>query len=425
MKIAIIGAGSTYTPELIEGFIEYREKMPFQEISLMDRDPSRLNIIGDFAGRMLRRAGMEKLLHITTDLEEALSDAAFVMTQIRVGGSRGRLLDEEIAREFGLVAQETTGVGGFSHALRAIPQMLEIARIVECFCPQAWVINFTNPSGIITEALANYSSVKVIGLCNVPLVMRRDIAAALGVQAENLKIDSFGLNHLSWIKRILLGETDLTAAALEEIEKVEILKKMDSRLIRKLNLIPSPYLRYYYQTDSVLKEQETETLRAQKVMEIEQSLLRLYAGPDLDKKPPMLSERGGALYSVAALGLMASLLGTEPVVHTVNVQNRGAIADIRRNSVVEIPAEISSRGAESLPFGALPPSVAPLIRSVKNYEDLTIQAAVEGSAVLAAEALTAHPLVAREETAWSLLARILEVHGDFLPAGFNKGLKKT
>ncbi|MFH0802362.1 MAG: 6-phospho-beta-glucosidase, partial [bacterium] len=328
MKIAIIGAGSTYTPELIEGFIEYREKMPFQEISLIDRDPSRLNIIGDFAKRMLRRAGMEKLLHITTDMEEALSDAAFVLTQIRVGGSRGRLLDEEIAREFGLVAQETTGVGGFSHALRAIPQMLEIARVVECFCPQAWVINFTNPSGIITEALANYSSVKVIGLCNVPLVMRRDIAASLGVQAESLKVDSFGLNHLSWVQRILLGETDLTAAALEEIEKVEILKKMDSRLIRKLNLIPSPYLRYYYQTESVLKEQETETLRAQKVIEIEQSLLRLYAEPGLDKKPPMLSERGGALYSVAALGLMASLLGTEPVVHTVNVQNRGAIVDI-------------------------------------------------------------------------------------------------
>jgi 6-phospho-beta-glucosidase len=425
VKIAIIGAGSTYTPELIEGFIEYREKMPFQEISLMDRDPSRLKIIGDFAGRMLRRAGMENLLRVTTDLEEALSDAAFVLTQIRVGGSRGRLMDEKIAREFGLVAQETTGAGGFSHALRAIPQMLEIARVAECFCPKAWVINFTNPSGIITEALANYSSVKVIGLCNVPLVMRRDIAAALGVQAENLKVDSFGLNHLSWVRRVLMGETDLTAAVLDEIENIEILKKMDARLVRRLSLIPSPYLRYYYQTDSVLKEQETETPRAQKVMDIEQSLLRLYAEPGLDIKPPLLSERGGALYSVAALGLMVSLLGKDPVVHTVNIQNRGAIADIRRSSVVEIPAEISSRGAESIFFGALPPGVAPLVRSVKNYEDLTIQAAVEGSAVLAAEALTAHPLVAREETAWSLLARIIEVHGDLLPPAFNKGLGKT
>lgn len=425
MKIAIIGGGSTYTPELIDGFIEYRERMPFEEISLMDTDRARLGILGDFAGRMLRRAGLEKVLRVTADLEEALSDATFVLAQIRVGGSRGRLLDEEIAREFGLVAQETTGAGGFSHALRAIPQMLEIARVAECFCPGAWFINFTNPSGIITEALSNYSSVRVIGLCNVPLVMKRDIAEALGVRAENLALDSFGLNHLSWVRKIMLGDTDLTGAALEEIEKVELLKKMDPGLIRRLKMIPSPYLRYYYQTEKVLREQKTETPRAQKVIEIEESLLRLYADPSLDSKPPQLAERGGALYSVAALELMKSLLEKEPAVHTVNIPNRGAIRDIRRNSVVEIPALVSSTGAESVQFGTLPESVAPLVRSVKSYEDLTVQAAVECSAVLAAEALTAHPLVDREETAWSLLARILEVHQDLLPEGFRKGVGKS
>jgi 6-phospho-beta-glucosidase len=421
LKVGVIGGGSSYTPELIEGFIKRRNELPVSHIVLMDIDEERLDIVGGLARRMVERAGVETEIVLTTERKAALEGVNFVVTQIRVGRLEGRARDEKIPLEFGLIGQETTGPGGFAMALRTIPVMLDLAREMETLSPDGWLINFTNPSGLITEALNRHSQVQAIGLCNGPITMRHRIASALGVDGERIWLDYFGLNHLSWIRRVFLGGRDITADLLAEIAETPgetplLDSDFDKTLIAALGMIPSGYLRYFYHTDRVLRQmQEAEKTRAEVVMEIDRELMELYKSPDLREKPKVLEQRGGAWYSDVAVALISAIANDKNEVHIVNVPNRGALKGLPDEAVVEVPALVNRSGAHPLVIGEMPLSVRGLVQAVKVYEELTVEAAVTGSRQAALLALVAHPLVPTADVAEKLLERILEANRAYLP----------
>jgi len=421
LKVGVIGGGSSYTPELIEGFIKRRDELPVSRITLMDIDRERLDIVGGLARRMVERAGVEAEIVLTTERQAALEGGDFVVTQIRVGGLEGRARDEKIPLEFGIIGQETTGPGGFAMALRTIPVMLDLAHEMETLSPAGWLINFTNPSGLITEALNSHSQVRAIGLCNGPITMRNRIASTLGVDGERIGLDYFGLNHLSWIRRVSLNGRDVTADLLAEIAETPGQSSVldfpfDKTLISALGLIPSGYLRYFYHTDRVLRQmQQAESTRAEVVMEIDRELMELYKAPDLKEKPKVLEQRGGAWYSDAACALISAIANDRNEEHIVNVPNRGALKGLPDEAVVEVPALVNRSGAHPLVIGEMPPAVRGLVQAVKAYEELTVEAAVTGSREAALLALVAHPLVPTAGVAEQLLARILEANRAYLP----------
>jgi len=422
----VIGGGSTYTPELIEGFIKRREELSVSRIVLMDIDKERLDVVGSLARRMVERAGVETEIVLTTERQAVLEGADFVVTQIRVGGLEGRAGDEKIPLEFGLIGQETTGPGGFAMALRTIPVMLDLAREMEALSPDGWLINFTNPSGLITEALNRHSQVRAIGLCNGPITMRNRIANALGVDGDCIWLDYFGLNHLAWIQRVFLGGRDITADLLAQIAKTPgqtglLDFDFDKTLIAALGLIPSGYLRYFYHTDRVLEQmQRADRTRAEVVMEIDRELMALYKTPDLREKPKVLEQRGGAWYSAAAVALISAIANDKHEVHIVNVPNRGALKGLPDEAVVEVPALVNRSGAHPLVIGEMPLAVRGLVQAVKAYEELAVEAAVTGSREAALLALVAHPLVPTADVAEKLLDRILEANRVYLPQ-FERG----
>lgn len=418
LKICVIGGGSTYTPELIEGFIVRSRELPVREIALMDVDEERLGIVGGLAGRMLRAAGAEIAVSLTTDCREALVGADYVITQLRVGGMAARVLDETIPLRFGVIGQETTGPGGFACALRTIPVLLEIARDVAQVAPEAHLINFTNPSGLVTEALLKHTSVPVIGLCNVPVGFQTQIAHHLGVPLDRLHLDYVGLNHLSWIRGLEARGEDVFprvfAAYLDQSRTGEF--PFSPELLETLGLIPSYYLRYYYHHDLVLEEQlRAGKQRAQEVLEIEADLLKLYGDPGLVTKPKLLDRRGGAHYSTAAVGLISAMHNDKGETHILNVRNDGAVPDLPEDCVVEIPAVVGKGVVRPLPTAPLPPSIRGLVQAVKAYEELTVKAAVEGDARAALQALLAHTLVPSFSVAKGLWDAIKRAQRAYLP----------
>ncbi len=420
IKISVIGGGSTYTPELVEGFIGKKDELSVRELVLMDVDQHRLKVVGGLVARMLRAGGLTTKLTWTTDLPEAIEGAQYVITQIRVGGIAMRILDEKIPLEFGVIGQETTGPGGLACALRNVPALLKIAHEVERRAPEAFLINFTNPSGLATEALLRYTNVKVIGLCNVPINMQRKFAEQLGVAPEQLAVDYVGLNHLSWVRGAKVSGQDVFDQLLQHAIKEA--KKGGSpfppQLLETLAMIPSYYLRYYYLCSEVVAEQkQAGKTRAEVVQEIENELLKLYANPSLCTKPDLLAQRGGALYSTAAVGLISAIHHNKKEVHIVNVLNRGAIPDLPPESVVEVPAQIDREGAHPLPTGPLPLVIRGLVHAVKAYEQLAIQAAVEGDERAALQALVAHPLVPSFSVAQGLWKAIRQANQAFLARG--------
>ncbi len=420
LKVGVIGGGSSYTPELIEGFIKRRDELPVHRIVLMDIDQERLDIVGGLARRMVERAGVETEIVLTTERRAALEGAHFVVTQLRVGGLKGRARDEKIPLEFGIIGQETTGPGGFAMALRTIPVMLDLAHQMETFSPDGWLVNFTNPSGLIAEALNNHSQVRAIGLCNAPITLRNRIAALFGVDGERIRLDYFGLNHLSWIRRVFLDGQDVTGELLARIISGEAADlpgyAFNKRLLQALGMMPGGYLQYYYHTDKVLeKMQAADKTRAEVVMGIEQELLELYRDPNLEEKPKVLEQRGGAWYSDAACALISAIANDKNEVHIVNVPNRGALKGLPDEAVVEVPALVNRSGAHPLVIGEMPPAVRGLVQAVKAYEELTVAAAVTGSRQAALLALVAHPLVPTADVAERLLDRILEANQAYLP----------
>jgi 6-phospho-beta-glucosidase len=426
MKIAIIGGGSTYTPELIEGFIQYQDQIHVDTIVLMDLYDWRLKIVGDLAQRMLQRGGSQIQLELTTDRIAALEGADFVITQIRVGGMAARQADESIPLRYGVIGQETVGPGGFAKALRTVPVMLDIAHDIELVAPQATLINFTNPSGLITEAIRSQSPIKTIGLCNLPTNMGREIASQLHADSQDVKLDYIGLNHLGWVRGVTVQGQDCSAQALQaavDFAAQEHDPVFSPELLTTLGLIPGYYLAFYYYPDRMLAYQrQASQTRAERAREIEKELLQLYADPGLDKKPALLAERGGEHYSTAALSLIASIMNNTGDTHIVNVPNGTTFVDLPGQAVIETPCRVDASGIYPLVVEPLPVQVRGLIEAVKAAEMLTIQAAITGDRRVALQALLAHPLVPSFAVAQSLLAALLAENRDYLPQFVGEGL---
>lgn len=414
LKVAVIGAGSTYTPELVEGFARRETVLPIDEIALMDPDTERLEIVGGLAGRILKRAGWPGRLTLTGDRSAAVDGAAYTLIQLRVGGQAARLVDETLPLKFGLIGQETTGPGGFAKALRTVPLVLEIAEeSARRGAPGSWILDFTNPVGIVTQALLDAGH-HAIGLCNVAIGFQRSFAKRFDVTPDRVSLDHVGLNHLSWIRAVRVDGTDRLPELLEAgDEAVTLGGDFPLAVVRALGAIPSYYLHYYYSTDDVLREQRDGASRATDVIHIERELLELYRDPTLDHKPALLESRGGAYYSEAAAALIESLHTGDGVVHVVDVRNAGAIPNLPDDAVVEVPARIDRSGATPLPTAPLAPEMLGLVQHMKAYEALAIEAAMSGEDAVALRALVANPLVRGDVPA--LLDAIIEANLRYLP----------
>lgn len=426
IKVSVIGAGSSYTPELIEGFVESWSDLPVSQVTLMDIDERRLDVVAGLARRMVETAGVDIRIEQTLQRREAIEGSRFVVSQIRVGGVDARLLDETIPPRFGVIGQETTGPGGFAKALRTIPVVLGIASDVEVSAPGAVLVNFTNPAGLITEALQRHSAVQAIGLCNLPIGMEMRVAEQLGVERGRVRLDWVGLNHLNWTRGVTIDGRDVWpevfAGAIELARKsVEDGWTFSAELLETLGMIPCGYLNYYYNHDKMLARQRAaEKSRAQEVQEIEARLLEMYADPDLSEKPKLLEERGGAYYSKAAVALISAIANDKGELHIVNTPNRGAIPDLPAGAVVEVPCLVGADGAEPERTAPLQPEIRGLVQAVKAFEELTVRAAVEGDRRLALQALLAHPPIRSFQTAQGLLEALLQAHREYLPQFFGE-----
>jgi 6-phospho-beta-glucosidase len=398
MKVAVVGGGSTYTPELVSGL----SRLDVSEFALHDIDPERREVVGGLARRMLDRQGYAGSLDVTDELDRAVEGADFVLIQIRVGGQRARLADETFPLPCGCIGQETTGAGGLAKALRTVPVILEIAERVR-ETSDAWIVDFTNPVGIVTRALLDHGH-RAIGLCNVAIGFQRHWAAGLGVPPARIVVDQVGLNHLTWVRRVLFDGRDVLPEILAE-HSDEIARDLElpRRVLDELGVVPSSYLRYFYAHDEVLREQLDGVPRAQTVAEIERELLELYRDPELVEKPALLEQRGGAFYSEAALGLVASLVSNDGAVHEVDVRNNGTLSGLADDDVVEVPARVTSAGAEPLEQPPLAPELLGLTQHVAAYERLALRAALSRDPLDVKKALLTHPLIAQYAVAEQLL----------------------
>jgi 6-phospho-beta-glucosidase len=405
MKVAVIGGGSTYTPELVSGLTA----LDVSELALHDIDAERLDVVGGLAARMLDRQRFGGRLTLTGDLDRAVDGADFVLVQIRVGGQAARLSDETLPLSCGCIGQETTGAGGFAKALRTVPVVLDVAEHVRNrAAPGAWIVDFTNPVGIVTRALLDAGH-RAVGLCNVAIGLQRSIGRLLGVEPGRLVVDQVGLNHLTWVRAVRLDGTDVLPELLS-VHGDELAESvgLPRRLLDELGAIPSSYLRYFYAHDAVLADQREGVPRAATVAEIERELLELYRDPALVEKPALLERRGGAFYSEAALGLVTSLVNGDGAVHVVDVRNEGTLAGLAADDVVEVPARVGSDGPAPLPQSPLAPELLGLVQHVSAYERLTARAAVTGDRTLARKALLAHPLIGQDALVDELETLLLE-----------------
>jgi len=394
LKLAVVGGGSTYTPELVSGLSAERERLDVGELWLVDPDAERREVVGGLAARMLDAQGFGGTLELTDSLDRALDGADVVLLQLRVGGQAARLSDETLPLRCSCIGQETTGAGGFAKAMRTVPVVLEIAeRVRELAASDAWIVDFTNPVGIVVRALLDAGH-RAIGLCNVAIGFEREIAAIYDVAPARVTVDQVGLNHLTWIRRVLVDGNDVLPEILERhAERLRGQTGLPVELMRLLGALPSYYLRYYYMHDLVRDEQQHETPRAEVVAEIERELLTLYRDPSLCTKPAALERRGGAFYSEAATQLVGSLIADTGDVQVVDVRAQGALPGFAEDDVVELPARVTREGAEPLVQSPLTPEMLGLARHVAAYERLTASAAVTRDRDTMRRALLAHPLI--------------------------------
>ncbi len=418
MKVAVIGVGSTYTPELIEGLATRRDRLPIMDLVLHDVDAERLAVVGGLADRMLRRLEWTGRLQLSGSLEAAVDGASFVLIQLRVGGQQARLIDETLPHRFGTIGQETTGAGGLAKALRTVPLVLRIAELAgKRAAADAWIVDFTNPVGIVTQALVDAGH-RAIGLCNVAITLQRGLARRIGADPGSIELRHVGLNHLSWITGVLRDGRDILPEILEaHADDIARELQIPPDVLRELGAVPSYYLRYYYAFDAVMAEQRDGHSRADEVIDLERRLLEMYADPSLDAKPALLDDRGGAWYSEAAAQLLASLNDGTGDVQVVDVRNGSAIPDLDPDDVVEVPARVDRDGAHPLPQPPMPPAMRDLVRSVKAFERLAIRAALSGDRADIGQALAAHPLVGgRIGDVDPLLNALLEANRPYLAA---------
>jgi 6-phospho-beta-glucosidase len=420
IKIVVIGAGSTYTPEIIEGLINAKERLEVGELALMDIDARKLDIVGGFSERMLKAAGMNCVCTRTTELESALYGAHYVLVQIRVGGMAARILDEKIPLKYGLIGQETTGIGGFFKGLRTIPELMKISGLMQQLCPAAFLINFSNPSGMVAQALLDHGKTPAIGLCNVPVNMLSRIRREL--ELPDAEIEYVGLNHLSWVTAIKSGGKDyLQEASLAGGNFLELKNlsdvDFDPGCIRMAGGIPNSYLSYYYYREKELKKLLTrEKTRGEMCAGIERELLEIYSSTGEAVKPELLNQRGGALYSTAAVTLLEAIENNKKELHVVNIKNNGALPFMEEGDVVEIPAVMGADGAHPVPvkyFGNR--HIITMMRTIKQYERHAVNAALYGDVDEAMRALCIHPLIGDYVAARDCFQELLKAHSPYLP----------
>ncbi|MGY8607857.1 6-phospho-beta-glucosidase [Bacillus altitudinis] len=433
IKIVTIGGGSSYTPELVEGFIKRYQELPVKELWLVDIEAGqeKLNIVGALAKRMVEKAGLPIEVHLTLDRRAALKDADFVTTQFRVGLLEARAKDERIPLKYGVIGQETNGPGGLFKGLRTIPVILDIVKDMEELCPDAWLVNFTNPAGMVTEAVLRYTNLKkVVGLCNVPIGIKMGIAKALDVDVERIEVQFAGLNHMVYGLDVYLDGVSIMDQVLDELgnpnsqwsmRNIEA-KNWEPSFVKGLGVIPCPYHRYYYKTKDMLEEEQKAAqekgTRAEVVQQVEHELFELYKDPNLSIKPPQLEKRGGAYYSDAACNLISSIYNDKHDIQPVNTVNRGAIASIPAESAVEVNCIITKDGPKPIATGDLPVAVRGLVQQIKSFERVAAEAAVTGDYETALVAMTINPLVPSDEIAKQILDEMLEAHREYLPQFF-------
>ena len=417
LKMTVIGAGSTYTPEIIEGLIQRENSLKLKSLYLMDIAPEKLEVVGGLAKRMMEASGFTGEVVLTTDLDEALAGADYVFAQIRVGGMDARIRDEKIPLKYGLLGQETTGAGGFMNALRTVPVVLDFARRMEKLCPDAWLINFSNPAGIVAEAVLNHTNIKMLGLCNCPINMLT--AVEKGIGTKDFEYEYLGLNHLSWITAVtrdgknILADIDTgEGAKMKNIPDV----KYDEDLLRAVGAIPSDYLSYFSLRDAQVKKcLEAEQTRGEVCVGLEESLLEKYKNPSLHEKPVELESRGGALYSTAAVSVVDAIENDKHEYHVVNVKNNGAIPFLEDNDVVEVKCMVTRQGITPVGVKTYSPYIQGLMSAVKQYEKLTVKAAMSGSRDDAVLALMVHPLIGDYDKAKAVLEDMIQANAEFLP----------
>lgn len=420
IKFTVVGAGSSYTPELIEELAQRQEQLPVKEIMLYDINEKRLDIMAGFTERFSKTLGFDVKVSKTTDLKRALEGAQFVDTQIRVGGNLARIKDEKIPLSMGLVGQETTGAGGMMKAFRTIPVMLEVARMMEEVSPEGWLINYTNPTGLITEAITRNTKAKIAGFCSGGIFPKMWAKKAMGIEYSRVQYDYAGLNHMNFTTNITIDGRPVTQDEFELIAKQN--QDVDLELIQLLGVIPSPYLQYYYHT-----RKRVETLcnasqtRGEYVLELEKEVYQKYANPSVSTKPEALAKRGGGGYSEVAIGFVNGIYNNVDTCMVVNVPNKGAIKFLPDNAVVEVGCLVNAHGISPIHVAKVPEMAWGLIAAVKNYEQLAVEAAVEGDIRKAKLALLAHPLVHDYEVVKELLPRLLEANREYLPQFFPQG----
>ncbi len=416
MKLAVVGGGSTYTPELVDGIARLTGDIKITELVLVDPDPSRLSVVGPFAARIMARYGHPAAVRWTDDLDEAADGAGAVLLQLRVGGQATRQRDETWPLDYGCIGQETTGPGGFAKALRTVPVVLDVAaRVRERAEPGAWIIDFTNPVGIVTRALLDAGH-RAIGLCNVAIGFQRQFAALLGVSPERVVLDHVGLNHLTWERAAVVDGTDrLPELLAAHGEEIALHTAMPLAVTEAVGAVPSSYLHYYWAHDAVVEDRRGKQTRAEAVAEIERQLLETYADPALDTKPDLLGHRGGAFYSEAAVALLASLVTDARDRQVVNLRNNGTLPFLADEAVIEGSATIGGAGATPVGVAPVSPLMSGLIAHVSAYEELAVDAALRGGRDRVAKALLAHPLVGQYDLAEKLTDRLIAENARFLP----------
>lgn len=421
LKVVTIGGGSSYTPELIEGFIKRYTEFHLTELWLVDIEEGKekLEIVSNLARRMVAKSGLPIKIYNTLNRREALKDADFVTTQLRVGTMKARIKDERIPLSHGVIGQETNGAGGLFKALRTIPVILDIIKDVEELCPNAWIINFTNPAGIITEAVLNYTTFKrFLGLCNVPINMKFGVADLLQVERDRVE------NHMVYGLKAKLDGVDVTKEAVEKLAESSMTMQnikdlpFNGDFIRALGLIPCPYHKYYYKTkemlESELEEFKDGKVRGQVVEALEADLFELYKDETLDVKPPQLEKRGGAYYSDAACNLISSIYNDKHDIQVVNTRNNGTIKNFKDNCAIEVSCVITKDGAKPMSVGYLPEGINGLVSQIKDFEVLAARAAVNSSYGDALKALCINPLIPSDDLAKGILDEMLEAHKEYL-----------
>ncbi|MGX7376368.1 6-phospho-beta-glucosidase [Carnobacterium maltaromaticum] len=432
LKIVTIGGGSSYTPELVEGFIKRYEELPLTELWLVDVEAGeeKQSIVGEMAKRMFKAAGIDCEVHLTLDRKSALKDADFVTTQLRVGQLDARILDERIPLSHGMIGQETNGAGGIFKALRTVPVILDIVEDMKVLCPNAWLVNFANPAGMVTEAVLRYGKWdKVIGLCNIPVNAEVEEAEILGRKQEELFFQFAGINHLHWHTVVDNQGNDLTDELIARMYgkdadgKSIVANIKDNNLIfeqvENLHMVPCPYHMYYYMTDEMLKDEledfKNNGTRAEKVKAIEKELFELYKDPELDHKPQQLAERGGARYSDAACNIINSIYNDKRLIMTVSTKNNGTVTDLPADSAVEVTCMITGNGPVPFQFGGFAPAERGLLQLMKAMEELTIEAAVTGDYGTLLQAFTTNPLITSGNEGKQVMDELLEAHKQYLP----------